>query len=241
MVWKKKLAVATMALAATIGAVGPAAAGRYGHGGPYGYYGPSYYGAPAYGHRDRRGISNGAAVALGVGALGLGVVLSNAFDKDRPGRTYDRANDRTYDRGYGTAYGYDERARLETERLRLENERLRLENERQRRALDDGEDDFSYGAYGARDARGDLDGALLGAAGRVNYDRAFRACLAAADRDVARRGLATAAWPATWDEAQPLGTDAVRFRANVDRSGRSVELVCEADLDGVRRVDFAGF
>lgn len=231
----RTLGVAAMALAATFGAIGPATAGRYGYGGPYGYYGPTYYGPPAYSHRDRRGISNGAAVALGVGALGLGVVLSNAFDKNRPQRAYDRSYERP-DRGYGTAYGYDERARLENERLRLENERLRLENERQRRDLDgDATDDEFYRGRSADD----LDGALLGVGGKVDYARAFRACLAAADRDAVRQGWRVSQ-PSTWDEAQPLGADAVRFRANVDRSGRMVELVCEADLDGVRRVDFAG-
>ena len=235
MALKTKLGLAAMALAAGALATAPAMARHYSYGGPYGYYGPSY-GPPAYGYRDRRGISNGAAVALGVGALGLGVVLSNAFDKNRPNRTYDRGYDRP-SRDYGSTYGVDERARLENERLRLENERLRLENERQRRELDDDsyEDGASYRSRGADD----LDGALLGAGGRVDYARAFRACLAAADRDAGRQGWRVSQ-PATWDEAQPLGADAVRFRANVDRSGRTVELVCEADLDGVRKVDFAG-
>lgn len=234
----KKFGVATAALAAIAGSVSPAAAhGRGYYDGGYAYYGHAYrgpvygpaYGAPVY-YRDRKGISSGAAAALGVGALGLGLVLGNAFDKDRPSRVYDRGYDRPYrpyDRGYDGGYGgAGERARLENEQLRLENERLRLENEEARRAL------YGRSGYEGRD----LDDSLLGGDGRIRYDAAFRACLSAAERS-AGRDLTFSA-PATWREAQPLGADEVRFRARVDSGGRGVEMICDAGPDGVRRVDF---
>lgn len=244
--------VAALALASAPQAL----AGGY-YGAPYGgYYGPSYAHGPyrpyyrsdyRRGHRGN-GISNGQAVLLGVGALGLGLVLSEAFDKDRP-RTQSRYDyrpraDRDYPR-YGDRYDLDrERRELENERARLENERLRLENEQRRRELGDDDDDYAAlgrDSLGGKDSGGgsyddDLDRDLAGASGRLDYDRAFSACLSDARRDAGSRGL-TVSTPATWAEAQPMGADKVRFRADLGRGG---VMVCDVARTGVTRLDLAG-
>lgn len=258
--FKRFATVGLAALSLGAGLAAPAAAGGY-YGAPGGYYGPSYdrgYYRPHYrsdyrrGHRGN-GISNGQAVLLGVGALGLGLVLSDAFDKDKraSGRGYeDRSADRrVYDRGYDRYEGRDsldlERRRLENERARLENERLRLENAERRREL--GEDDYDGladarldgkdGGGGGSAAEDALDRDLAGASGRLNYGRAFDACLSSAQRDAADRGVSLLT-PATWEEAQPLGQDAVRFRANLGRQG--FDMVCDVSQNGVTRLDLVG-
>lgn len=253
---KKFLAAGIAALAVTAGAVPPAYAGGYGGGhyrsgyySDYDYYGSSY----RSGHRrGGRGIGNGEAVLLGIGALGLGLVLSEAFDDDKRGSnaSYDN-HPRSADRGYGDRYDLDEeRRRLENERARLENERLRLENEQRRRALGEG-DDGDDGDFAAREDRGRggrsggdgfgstdaLDRDLAGGSGRLNYDRAFAACVDDARRDSSRRGVVIAA-PYTWAEAQPLGAEAVRFRANLGRNG--LDMVCDVGASGVTRLDLTG-
>lgn len=219
-----KFGIAAMALATAISAAGPAAAGGH-HGGHYagGYaYHGGYYGHGGYYYGGRRGISGGSAALLGVGALGLGLALGSALDNSHP--VYTQTYTYPAYPTYGDYGAYDEHTRLENERLRLENERLRLENERQRRGLDD--HDAAY--------RGD-DHVLLGGEGRIDYDRAFHACLSAAAVDAGRQGYVVA-MPYTWNEAQPLGQTAVRFRASLD-GGHGVEMVCEADGGGVRSLD----
>lgn len=239
----------------------PALAGGYFGGGYGGYYGPGYYNGhhrSSYRYDYRRGhrgngISNGQAVLLGVGALGLGLVLSDAFDRDKPRRDYDyRPRADRDDRGYDAYENRDsverERRRLENERAALENERLRLENEAKRRALGDDafsdlDDDFDTRGLAGKDSGGgiapedDLDRDLAGATGRLSYDRAFQACLADARQTATRQDITIAA-PYTWAEAQPLGAEAVRFRANLGRDG--FDMVCDVSRSGVTRMDLTG-
>jgi hypothetical protein len=251
-----KAALIGCVAAFAMGSAPQALAGGY-YGAPYGgYYGPSYgHGnyRPYYrsdhrrGHRGN-GISNGQAVLLGVGALGLGLVLSEAFDKDRP-KTHSRYEyrpraERDYPR-YGDRYDVDrERRELEIERARLENERLRLENEQRRRELGDDDDNYAglgRDSLGSKDGGGryyddDLDRDLAGSSGRLDYDRAFSACLTDVRRDAESRGLAVST-PTTWAEAQPLEADKVRFRADLGRGGA---MVCDVSRTGVTRLDLAG-
>lgn len=111
----------------------------FGHVRHVGSFGPRYYGGGRY-YRSGRGISGGEAAIIGLGAFGAGIIVNEAFNKDR---VYRAAPAPVYRRPYVYGGGGEdlalererleaERQRLETERQRLENERIRLENERLR-------------------------------------------------------------------------------------------------------------